>query len=346
MKVVGDSPLYQLTLARLKLLFREPGAMFWTFGFPMVLAIALGIAFRNQPPEPVRAAVQDGSGAAAMLSALAKSARVKPELLSAASARQALRDGAVAIVVAPGDPVTYVFDPTRPDSRLARLVVNDVLQRALGRKDVTRARDEMVTEPGARYIDFLIPGLLGLILMSSGLWGIGYTIVETRTKNLLKRMLATPMRRGDFLLSFVLMRVVFLFAEVPVLVGFGHFVFGVPVRGSLALLLLVSLLGALSFGGIGLLLASRAQNIQTVSGLMNLVMMPMYVGSGVFFSISKFPKAVQPYLKALPLTALNDALRAIMNEGAGLAGVLPQLAILTGITVVSFAVAVKLFRWS
>jgi len=338
------SALAELTLARFRLFFREPSAMFWTFGFPVILAIALGIAFRNKPPEPVVVAVLAGPDAERTRAAL-EGDTVRATVEDDDAARRDLRSGKVVLVVVPGNPRTYRYDDTRPQARLARLLVDDRMQRAEGRADVTRTADERVAEPGARYIDFLVPGLVGLTLMSSSMWGIGYLIVEMRTKKLVKRMLATPMRRGDFLLSFVVMRALFVLVEVPVLFGFGWLVFGVRVTGSVPLLLGVSLLGALAFAGIGLLVASRAQNTQTVGGLMNLVMMPMFVGSGVFFSASNFPQAMQPYLRALPLTALNDALRAIVNEGADAATLTRPLLILVGCAVVSFAAALRVFRW-
>ncbi len=339
------SPLTLLTLARIRLFWREPSAVFWSFGFPILLSVALGIAFRNRPPEPVRAAVQEGPGAAELVKALSQG-EVQARLMDQADADTALRVGKVAIVVCPGSPRGYEFDPTRPESRLARVVVDDVLQRAEGRVDVSKAVDHPVTAVGSRYIDFLVPGLLGVNIMSAGMWGIGYVIVETRTRKLLKRMVATPMRRSHFLLSFILMRLVFLVLEVPVLLGFAWLAFGVAVRGSFLLVGALSLLGALAFAGIGLLVASRAQNTQTVGGLINLVMMPMFIGSGVFFSAENFPQAIQPFLKALPLTALNDSLRAVMNEGAGMMAVAPQAAILTAMSLVSFGLALRFFRWT
>ena len=338
------SALAELTLARFRLFFREPSAIFWTFGFPVVLAVALGVAFRNRPPEAVHVAIEAGPGAEKTLAALT-SADVKATVEDAATARAELRVGKVSVVVVPGDPRTYRYDETRPEARLARLLIDDRLQRAEGRGDATRVSDEHVTEPGARYIDFLVPGLLGMTLMSSSMWGIGYVIVEMRTKKLVKRMLATPMRKGDFLFSFVFMRALFVVIEAPVIIGFGWLAFGVRVTGSIPLLLGVSLLGALTFAGLGLLVSSRAENTQTVGGLMNLVMMPMFVGSGVFFSARNFPESVQPVLRVLPLTALNDALRAVVNEGAGVRAIGPQLAAMAVCGIVSFAGALRFFRW-
>ncbi len=339
-----SSSLAQLTAARVRLFFREPSAVFWTFGFPLLLSLALGIAFRNRPPQPAVAAVVEGPGAEAVAAAV-RAAGHKALLLGPEPARAALRVGKADVVVIP-DPRTYEYDPTREDSRLARLVVDDVLQRAEGRRDAVAAAERHVSEPGSRYIDFLIPGLVGLNIMSSGMWGIGYVIVETRQKKLLKRMVATPMRRSEFLLSFVILRMLFLLLELPVLLGFGWLVFSVPVRGSLALLVGAALLGALAFAGLGLLVACRAQNIQTAGGLINLVMMPMFLLSGVFFSASHFPDALQPAIRALPLTALNDAMRAVMNEGAGPGAIGGQLLLLAGTAAAAFALALRWFWWT
>lgn len=340
------SPLVELTLARLRLFLREPSAVFWTFGFPILLTLALGVAFRSRPPEPVRVAVEAGAGADLARDALRRGEAVEVEVLAPEEARAALRAGRVALVVVPGGPPTYRFDPTRPESRLARAVADDLLQRGAGRRDAIVPRDERVVERGARYVDFLVPGLLGLNVMSSGMWGIGWVIVETRQKKLLKRLVATPMRHRHFLLSFVLFRMVFLAFELPVLLGFAMVAFDVPLRGSVAAFATVSVLGALAFAGLGLLVASRAQNVQTVGGLINLVMMPMWVLSGVFFSWENFPAAMRPAIRALPLTALNDALRAVMNEGAPLAALGPELAVLGVVSVAAFAAALRLFRWT
>jgi hypothetical protein len=287
-------PLWQLTLMRWRIFAREPAAIFWTYGFPLVLALALGIAFRNRPPEPVEVAVQASPGAEAWRDALAKSPSMHVRWLNAQEAHEALRAGKVSLVVSAGQPRTYQYDPTRPESRMARALVDDALQRAEGRMDTITVKDQLVTEPGSRYIDFLIPGLLGFNLMSSGLWGVGFVLVEMRVRKLIKRMTATPMSRTHFLLSFVLVRGLFLLGELPLLLAFAHWVFEVPIRGSLLLIVALSTLGSLVFAGMGLLVGSRAQNTQTVAGLVNLVSLPMAICSGVFFSAARFPEVFQP----------------------------------------------------
>ena len=329
--------LWELTLARLRLFFREPGAVFWTFGFPLLLSIALGIAFRNRPAEPATIAV----ASAELDGALRSDPQLRSRLLDEPAAREALRTGKVDLVVLPGPPISYLYDPARPESRLARALADAALHPSGSPATI----DKPVTEPGSRYIDFLIPGLLGMNLMSAGMWGIGYVVTEMRTKKLLKRLVATPMSRAQFLWSFVVMRALFLLLELPVLLGFAWLVFRVGVAGSIPLLLGISLVGALAFAGIGLLVASRAQNTQTVSGLINLVMLPMFVGSGVFFSTARFPDAVQPFLRVLPLTALNDAVRAVMIDGAGVVAVAGQLGLLALTAAVTFFAALRVFRW-
>lgn len=338
-------PVVQLTLARFREQLRQPEVLFWVFGFPLLLAVALGLAFRNRPADVIRVAVEEGRGAGALTAALQDGGGLAVETLSPAEASERLRTGAVAVVVVPGEPVTYRFDPTRQESRFARLAVDDALQRALGRRDVQATEDEVVTERGARYIDFLIPGLLGLNLMSTGMWGLGYAVVDARRRKLMKRLMASPMRRGQYLLSFIAARLVLLAPETVLLLGFGALAFGVPVRGSLAVLGLVVLLGAMCFAGLGLLTASRARTVEAVSGLMNLVMLPMWVLSGVFFSTANFPPAMQPFIRALPLTALNDALRAVMLQGASLTAVAAPLGVCAAWGAVSFGVALRIFRW-
>jgi len=248
-------------------------------------------------------------------------------------------------VVIPGEPLSYWFDPTRQESRMARLTVGDAIQRAAGRMDIVAVETREMTERGSRYIDFLIPGLLGMNLMGTGMWGIGFYIVNARSRKLLKRLVASPMRKSHFLLGQMIGRLVFLVLEVGVLLIFARLAFDVPLRGSVLTLCFISILGAMTFAGLGLLVASRARTIEGVSGLMNAVMMPMWILSGIFFSTSRFPEVMQPVVQVLPLTAVNDALRAVMLDGASLVAVSGEV-LLTGLWGIgAFAAALTLFRW-
>jgi ABC-2 type transport system permease protein len=344
----AEHPLVQLTRVRYREFFREPEAVFWVFIFPVLLAAGLGIAFRNRAPELTTVAVVAGDTAAArMVDALRRTKDVEVSLLTDSAAGEALRTGEVAMVLVPVENggVEYHFDDTRPESRVARLIVDDALQRAAGRSDPVRQRERLVHERGSRYIDFLLPGLLGMNLMGSGIWGVGFAIVDARKKRLLKRLIATPMSRPQYLGSFVLSRLTLLVIEVSLLLGFGALVFKVPFRGPLLVLGAICVLSSLAFTSIGLLVSSRAQTMEGASGLMNLVMLPMWIFSGVFFSASRFPESIQPVIQALPLTAVVDALRANILRGAGWEELAPEIAIILGWMMVSFLLAVRIFRW-
>jgi ABC-type multidrug transport system permease subunit len=339
------SPLLELTSAKMKEFLREPEAVFWVFAFPMVLAIALGFAFRAKGPDQIPVGVVDGDRAAAAMAALSHAPGLLVRRYAPVPGREALRTGRISLLVEAGPPAVFHFDETRPDSRIARLEAGDALQRAAGRRDVVEIRSEKVTEKGSRYIDFLIPGLLGMNLMGTGIWSIAFSVTTARSRRILKRLVATPMRRSQYLLAQILGRLLFLLPEIVILVGIGWGLFGVAVRGSIPLFLAVCLLGAMAFCGMGLLIASRVTTVEGASGLANVTLMPMWLLSGVFFSSDRFPDAVQPLINLLPLTALNQALRGVMTEGRGLASILSQLAIVTTWGLVSFVVALKIFRW-
>lgn len=338
-------PLLELTRARIRELTREPEAVFWVFVFPILLAAILGLAFRSRPLEALPVAVIAGPHADARRAALATGSDLKPSILSDADARLALARGRVVLIVSADDDPSYEYDPTQPESRAARLAVDAALQRAAGRTDAFTPGRIEVTEAGARYVDFLVPGLLGMNLMGTGMWGIGFSLVVARNGNLLKRLVAAPARRSHLLGAQLISRLIFLIPEAGALLLFAFFVLGVPLRGSVLLVVGTSLLGAVTFSGLGLLTAARPRTIEGVSGLMNLVMVPMWVFSGIFFSTDRFPASVQPFVHALPLTALNDALRAVMLEGAGVMTLAPNLALLALWGTISFALALKFFRW-
>ena len=339
------NPLVELTLARFREFLREPEAVFWVFAFPVIMTCALGIAFRSRGEEPVIVGVVEQTGADEVANALDGAGGFTVRRIAPADLDRAVRDGRAPVVVVPGTPPAYRFDAARAESQVARLAVDRALQRAAGRHDAFTPVEQPVAIVGSRYIDWLVPGLLGMNIMGTGLWGVGFSIVQARTKKLLKRLVATPMSKTHYLLSHVLSRFLFLTLEVIVIIGFAWVFFGVAVHGALWALAGIALLGGLSFGGLGLLLASRCKTIEAVSGLMNLVMLPMWVLSGVFFASTNFPEAMQPFIKALPLTALNDALRAIVNEGLALTAVTREIAILATWGLVSFVLSLKLFRW-
>jgi ABC-type multidrug transport system permease subunit len=338
-------PLVELTRARIRELTREPEAIFWVFVFPILLTAILGLAFRSRPPDALPVAIVESPHAAERLAALSKNRDLAPQVLSADQARAALTHGRVVLVISGDETPSYSYDTTQPESRTARLAVDSALQRAAGRVDAFTPTLAQVTEPGARYVDFLVPGLLGMNIMGTGMWGIGFSLVVARNGNLLKRFVASPARRSHLLGAQLTSRMIFLVPEAGALLLFSYFVLGVPLRGSVLVLAGLTLVGALAFSGLGLLTAARPRTIEGVSGLMNLVMVPMWIFSGIFFSTERFPAAMQPFVQALPLTALNDALRGVMLEGSSVMSLTPELAILVAWGVLSFVLALKFFRW-
>jgi ABC-2 type transport system permease protein len=340
-----------LLAARMLELKREPEVIFWVFVFPLLLALGLGIAFRNKPGDAASVAIvagANGQNAAALLEHSPQHALFKIHALNEEDALKGFRLGKYDVVIESGADggFQYRYDPARPESVLARAEVDDALQSAAGRKDAVATKTVPSSEPGSRYIDFLIPGLLGMNLMNSGMWGIGFALVDMRQRKLLKRFVGTPMRRTDFLLALMSSRLILMVIEIGLLLTFGVIAFHMKVMGSIFAILLWGVVGAVAFGGLGLLTASRAQKIESVSGLMNLVMMPMWIFSGVFFSYERFPAMIQPIIKVLPLTALNDALRASILEGTPVLHQWPRLLMLALWGVVSFALALKWFRWT
>jgi ABC-type multidrug transport system permease subunit len=339
--------LKQLVLTRLRLFLREPAAIFWVYGFPILMLLALGIAFRESPQDRITIEIAGTDDLADWKKKLAADDRLTIKL-APEDWKKRLQAGKTDLVieVAKDSQSSFQFweEPRRAESRLARVAV----ERALLRSETPSWQEpkvQQLEQKGSRYIDFLLPGMIGMGLMGGGMWGVGFVVVDMRVRKLLKLFLATPMSRSDFLLALILSRLLFTLADVIVLLFFGYFVFGVSCQGSYLELMVAVLIGGAAFAGIGLLVASRAQTVETVSGLMNLVILPMWVFSGVFFSSERFPEVVQPIINLLPLTALNQLLRGIMLEGKSLVTLWPQALLLATYALATFGVALRIFRW-
>lgn len=379
-----SSPLGQLTLVRLRLFLRDRSAIFWVYVFPMLLLAALGVAFGHRPETRLSVDVAEGPGAGQIASALESSgatqigpsAGIEAEShtpanlfdvhrVSLEEGLHRLRTGRSPVLVVsraadgqtvPEDAVSpedfwsklaidYRYDPSRPESVSVRAAVDDVLQRAAGRRDPLGVHEVVAVEPGGRYVDFVLPGILGLCIMTGGLFGVGMTVVDMRTRHLLKRLVTTPMRKTDFLLSLMLARLFFLISQAVIVLLFARFVFDVALLGSWLPLMTLVLFGCFAFCGLGLLAACRARTMETASGIVNLITMPMWLLSGIFFSPDRFPDSVQPLVQALPLTPLVSGMRAVMLEAGGFAAVMPQLAALAAWSVLTFVGAILFFRW-
>jgi ABC-2 type transport system permease protein len=344
---MGKDAFVQLVLSHLRGYLREPEAIFWTYGFPLIMVVGLGLAFNTEAESVTAFTVVETKTPSPLVDALREAPSFDVQILPMSDALDRVRRNRTPLAVSFGEDgsIEYFFDPTNPDGSTARLVVDDAIQRAAGRSDALDTTDQRTDSPGSRYVDFLVPGLIGMNIMGAGLWGIGFSTVDLRVKNLLKRLVATPMKRSHFLLSLVSSRIVFFVPEMLFLLVTAHLIFGVPIAGNYASILVTAFVGSLTFAGLGLLTASRARRIESISGLMNLVMIPMWLCSGIFFSSERFPAFLQPFIQALPLTQLINALRSLILAGEPIASQASSLAILGVWCAVSYGLALRYFRW-
>ncbi len=340
----------RVVMAMAKTTFREfwrsPEAVFWTYGFPLMMAIVLGFAFRPGELPPVPVAVVAGEQAEAIAATLRHNPRLHVEVLDEAAADRALARGRVALLLRGqgGEPVLRA-DPTRPEAEVARMLVERALRDARDGPGQPIA-SEVEDRPGSRYIDFLIPGLLGLNLLGAGMWGVGFNLVQMRTQHLLRRLFVTPMRRSEFLCGYLLGRFVLVVPEAAAIILFGVLLWGVPLRGSLAAVALLVVVGGMAFSGLGCLLATRPRTIEGIAGVMNAAQLPMWLLGGAFFSNERLEGIVRWAAEVMPLTHLNRALRDVMLEPGGLRDVMWPLVGLSAFAVVCFLLALRLFRWT
>lgn len=367
-----NSILFQLVISQFKLFFREPGVVFWSFGFPVVMAWILGIAFANKGEILRNVAIVTENPAA--VSALPKwlheksgtvdnqlsgeaelewevgmnagdQARFRFRAMSEEEAVLALKRGQISLWIegSPETNLSYRFDPDNADARLTYLLLETAFREKISSE--IKAEIRPLTMVGIRYVDFLIPGLMAMSIMNACLWGIGWNLIELRIKKLLRRIVATPLRKSIFLISHGLNRMILSAAEMLLLYIFAYFYFDIRIQGSLLALALVFLSGYCAFAGIAILISSRVQNTQSGNGMINIVTMPMFILSGIFFSYHNFPDWLIPYVEVLPLTMLTNSLRGIITEGIGLAQVIQPSLGLFGIGAVCFALGLKLYLW-
>ena len=342
-----ESSLIQLCLTRLREFVRHPDVLFWTYGFPLMMLLAMGLAFRNTAPAPMSIEVI-GPRAEAVAASLNQPPKMQATAFEDVKWKRRLQSGKSNVVVVTYDDENrfeFWTEPARVESQLARMSVETALLKQRLVSGPLQIADSHLEEVGSRYIDFFVPGMLALNLMGGGLWGVGFVIVDMRVRKLLKRLMATPMKRWHFLLSLLIVRSLFSICEVSVILLFSYFVFGVVCRGSILELIVVMGIGGFTFGGIGLLLASRVKTSQAIGGLMNLIMLPMWIVGGVFFSSERFPEQIQPILKSLPFVALVDSIRSIMMDGASISTLGVPLLVIGLWGVACTVIALKVFRW-
>lgn len=358
-----NRPIVHLVLMQFRTFFREPGILFWAFGFPIAMAWVLGIAFSGQGSLEDKAGVivpakneqtilgerlrhiESGDGAYTLFPDGKKGHSIRLTPMDKDSADLALRRGKILFVLeeTKGQGIVFHLDPANRAAHHAALQVEKHLFTD-GRPGI-RASIVPVTAGGSRYIDFLIPGLLALGVMNSSLWGTGWAITELRIKKLLRGMIATPMSRAEFLGSFFITRLLISLVEAVVLIAFARLVFSVKIQGSVPALLCLHFAGNAAFSGIAVFASSRAQSTQVANGIINALTLPMMVVSGIFFSYHNFPDIAIPVIERLPLTLFADSLRLVFNEGAGVLQILPASVGLAVVGLVFFLTGLRIYKW-
>ncbi|MEM7179741.1 MAG: ABC transporter permease [Spirochaetota bacterium] len=341
-----NKPLFQLVLVHLKSFWREPGILFWAFGFPLLMAWILGVAFSHKS-DIVRKVgiVKNGKELTVQQSiqkrfAKSSQSRFKLLLFTLEEAKVALKQGRIQLYITQNintQALSYHFDPNNQESYLTYLV--------LEQNPTSTSQIKPSSQKGERYIDFLIPGLITIGIMNSCLWGIGWSLIEFRMKKLLRRIVATPLKKWQFLLSHFLTRLIITFAETSLLLAFAYWYFELEILGSLLACIILFVVGNLTFTGIAVFVSSRASNTQVANGLVNSVTFPMMTLSGIFFSYHSFPDWVVPFIQYLPLTLFTDALRGVFTEGFGVQQILLPTSILFSYGLLFFMGGLKLYKW-
>ena len=374
----GFIQLWRLTVALFMEIIREPGVLFWGIIFPILMSLGLGVAFTKKADVVRKAAVIITSTNAADIitatdlqtflktSCLKKQAgeketydwklELKDEKLGNSiflfykmewqEAMIMLKRGTINIILLENDGQTeYHFDPMNPDAQLSYLKLNTIIGRGKVVAVEGSTNIKPLTVTGTRYIDFLVPGLVSMGVMMSCMWGISYGIIEKRSKKLLRRLVATPMKKSHFLIALIAVRILMNFIESSVLFVFALLAFNMVIQGDISALILLFLAGNVAFAGLAVFVSSNTSNTEVGNGLINVVVMPMMVLSGIFFSYHNFPDWSLPVIQKLPLTMLTDGIRSIFNEGAGYADVAMPILILTATGVIFFLAGLRIFKW-
>lgn len=343
-----NNSFFNLAAIQFKEFYREPSVLFWGFLFPLLIAGTLGLAFMNRPAlEKTIAVVNQGALERTLrstLDSLSRQGGLNFVFMKKEEAELRLKRGGLSVIIekSPNGEMVFHYDPENSDARLTYLLAANAL---LSVESGETFREEFITAKGNRYIDFLIPGLIAMGIMNSCLWGIGWNLIDYRIKKLMRRMIATPMRRSVFLVSQAISRGILLVIEAGSIFIFASLAFDVEVQGNFLALLLVFLAGFIAFAGLAVLVASRARHSQVGNGLINAASMPMMILSGIFFSYQNFPDWAAGIIRFLPLTLLADGMREVFNEGASFQHIWLEALLLLAMGAAFFAGGLKIFKW-
>ncbi len=368
--------LWQLTRSMAMELLREPGVLFWGILFPILMSAGLGLAFTKKS-DTIRKVAIVGSGEthandSASLTRFLKSSceqntsqkeddfrwkyTMKDERLGNSiflfyemdwdKAMVQLKRGTINLLIkSNSETVEYHFDPLNPDAELTYLKLGGMIGQGSSVPVSSNAEIRPLTVTGTRYIDFLIPGLVTMGVMMSCMWGISYGLIEKRSKKLLRRLVATPMKKSHFLIALITVRVAMNFIEAAAIVIFALIAFKMKIQGDIPALFAMFLAGNIAFAGIAVLVSSHTSNTEVGNGLINFIIFPMMILSGIFFSYHNFPDWSIGVISSLPLTMLTDGIRSIFNEGAGIREVFIPILVLSATGIVFFTAGLKIFKW-
>jgi ABC-type multidrug transport system permease subunit len=368
MKSLKNNQLYRLSIAQFLETIREPEVLFWGMLFPVLISIGLGLAFTQQSELKFQVLVVEEHPReldsllymyAQPVSKNGKDVhiwKVSDNILGNTeftfvhsdwpSAIVSLKRGEADVIVSDSlGKVSYHFDPHSSQAQLVYMKLSSLIQAPVMATDTPQAPVEPLTLKGVRYIDFLVPGLIAFGIMSSIMWGISYTIIERRSQKLLRRMVATPMKKSNFLIALMFVRILMNVVEALILFFFAWLLFDIHIQGNVGALLVLFLAGNLAFTGIGVLVSSRTSKTEVGTGWINAVTMPMMLLSGIFFSYHNFPQWSIGLIKLLPLTALTDGIRCIFNEGGGWMEILSPSIALSIFGVICFIGGMRMFKW-
>lgn len=364
-----NNQLYRLIIAHIKEIIREPAVLFWGIGFPILMAWGLGIAFSNKKEMSRDIAIVNRAETTNQKTILKDIIEHFPDKkandyklmlpneklgniyltfheCSSKEANILLKKGTVSLIIEiVNDRVYYLFDPANAEAQQLYQLVKGLVHNGKEYYSVHQDEIKPLSVAGTRYIDFLIPGLLAMGVMMSSTWGISYTIIERRSKKLLRRMVATPMKKSNLLIALISARFSMNMVEALLLFIFSWLYFGIQIQGSIAALILIFIAGNIAFAGISVLISSHTSNPEIGNGLINAIVTPMMVVSGIFFSYQHFPEWTIPIIRNLPLTMLADGTRSIINEGAGLIDVWKEIVVLSITGLVTFIAGMKIFKW-
>jgi len=368
MKSIKNTQLYQLTYTFFLGNIREPEVLFWGILFPVLISIGLGLAFTQTSESKFHIMVveENKTDLDSLLNIYAVSNlkagkevfiwKIEDKIIGNTefsftrsdwkSAIISLKRGESELIVTDSaGKVRYHFDPHNSQAQLAYMRLTALIKSPASTADTGQNQISPLTLKGVRYIDFLIPGILSMGIMSSILWGISYTIIELRSQKLLRRMVATPMKKSNYLIALMFVRILMNVVEALILILFAMLLFGIRIQGNIGALAVLFFAGNIAFTGLAILISTRTAKTEVGTGWINAVQMPMMILSGIFFSYHNFPAWSIPVIKALPLTALTDGVRSIFNEGAGWVEIITPSIALSAFGIVCFIIGSRLFKW-